>query len=185
MSSVEWFGPGLVISAIVAGVVCGVVARLLGTRPLVAWLLVFSVGSIVAATLTPIHDTLETGAAGVGTCDLSRFGPAHLADLRTLNDTSLNVLLFLPLGAAIGFLPDRRGKVAVAALAVAFPFAIEGIQLVATSLHRGCQSADVADNLTGLLLGFAVGQAVHLVTGFVSPRERVPDRAPDHPAARD
>jgi hypothetical protein len=166
VSNVEWFGPGVVISAIVGGAICGLVARLLGTRPLVAWLLVFSVGSIVAATLTPIHDTLETGAAGVGTCDLSRFGPARLDDLRTLNDTSLNVLLFLPLGAAVGFLPDRGRKAVVAAFAVALPFAIEGIQLVATSLHRGCQSADVADNLTGLLLGFAAGQAIRLVAGL-------------------
>lgn len=185
MSNVEWFGPGLGISAIIGGAICRLVAQLLGTRPLVAWLLVFSVGSILAATLTPIHDTLETGAAGVGTCDLSRFGPARLADLRTLNDTSLNVLLFLPLGAAIGFLPERGRKAVVAAFAVALPFAIEGIQLFATTLHRGCQSADVADNLTGLLLGFAAGQAIHLVARLASRNEAIPDGRPDRPAARD
>jgi hypothetical protein len=185
VSNVEWFGPGIVISAVLAGVVSGFVGGRLGTRPLVAWLLVFSLGTIVAATLTPIHGALETGLAGVGTCDLSRFGPAHLADLRTLNDTSLNVLLFLPLGAAIGFLPERGRKAAVAAGAIALPFAIEGIQLVATSLHRGCQSADVADNLTGLLLGFAAGQALRLFARLLTPSERIPDRRHDRPTARD
>jgi hypothetical protein len=185
VSNVEWFGPGIVISAILAGVVSGFVGRRVGTRPLVAWLLVFSLGTIFAATLTPIHGALETGSAGVGTCDLSRFGPARLADLRTLNDTSLNVLLFLPLGAAIGFLPDRRRKVAITAGAIALPFAIEGVQLLATSLHRGCQSADVADNLTGLLLGFAAGQALRLFGGLVAPREGAPDVRPDRPNGRD
>lgn len=185
MSNVEWFGPGTVISAVLAGVVSGFVGRRLGARPLVAWLVVFSLGTIFAATLTPIHGALETGSAGVGTCDLSRFGPARLADLRTLNDTSLNVLLFLPLGAAIGFLPDRRRKVVVAAVAIGLPFAIEGIQLVATSLHRGCQSADVADNLTGLLLGFAAGQALRLFAGLLVPSGRMPDAGRDRPAARD
>jgi glycopeptide antibiotics resistance protein len=169
VSNVAWFAPGLVVSAVVALAVCGRVANLLGTRPFVGWLLVFSLGTIVAATLTPIHE-VEHGVNGVGTCDLSRFGLAPLADLRSLNDTSLNVLLFIPLGVAIGFLPDGRRKVLLAAGAVALPFVIEGTQLLATSLHRGCQSADVSDNLTGLALGLIVGLSLQRFAGLVNQR---------------
>jgi hypothetical protein len=40
---------------------------------------------------------------------------------------------------------------------VALPFAIEGFQLVVTPLGRACQSADMVDNLTGLVLGLGAG----------------------------
>ena len=37
------------------------------------------------------------------------------------------------------------------------PLLIEVGQLLITPLDRACQSADVFDNLTGLVLGFALG----------------------------
>jgi len=170
VSNMGWFAPGLVVTVIVALAVCGRIARALGTRPLIAWLLAFSAGMIIAATLSPIPIGPEQSPNGVGTCDLSRFGPAPIAELGALNDTSLNVLLFIPLGVAIGLLPDGRSKILLGASAVALPFVIETIQLVATSLHRGCQSADIADNLVGLLLGLVVGLWLHWFAGHARQR---------------
>lgn len=42
----------------------------------------------------------------------------------------------------------------------ALPFLIEGMQFFGAAIGRECQSADVFDNLAGLLLGFVVGVAI-------------------------
>ena len=39
------------------------------------------------------------------------------------------------------------------------PFLIEAVQLVATPLGRVCQSGDVVDNLTGLVIGLVAAAA--------------------------
>jgi hypothetical protein len=45
--------------------------------------------------------------------------------------------------------------------AAALPFLIEGVQFfVGAPIGRACQSADVFDNLTGLLLGYVGGAAI-------------------------
>ena len=44
--------------------------------------------------------------------------------------------------------------------AIALPFAIEAVQFAVTPLGRACQSADVVDNLTGLLVGLVAGTIV-------------------------
>ncbi len=41
--------------------------------------------------------------------------------------------------------------------AIALPFAIETIQLLLPVLDRACESADVVDNLTGLVIGLGGG----------------------------
>lgn len=172
MNNVEWLVPWVVASLIVSFAGSGGVSRVLGARRIVAWLLLLSFGIILSATLTPIRDALEYGAAGVGVCDLTRIGPAPPTELRSINDTSLNIVLFVPLGAAVGLLPDVRRKVAVALPATVLPFVIEGLQLFATALQRGCQSADVVDNLTGLAAGFIIGLGVAWVTGARMQRRR-------------
>ena len=68
--------------------------------------------------------------------------------------------MFIPLGFAIAMVPRSRRKAAVLAAAVALPFVIEATQLVVTPLGRACQSADVVDNLTGLVLGLVAGAVV-------------------------
>jgi hypothetical protein len=184
VSNVQWFVPGVLLSAVLGLALCGRVGRALGTRPAIAWLLLVGFGLVTSATLTPVRDTLETPSAGVGTCDLSRFSPAPVDQLLVVGDTSLNVALFVPVGTAIGLLPATRRKVALALWSTALPFAIEWIQLVATPLNRGCQSADVADNLTGLVLGLVIGLGLLRRVVVASPRPSTADGRGDPPSGR-
>jgi glycopeptide antibiotics resistance protein len=90
---------------------------------------------------------------------LGRIRLASLQDLRSINETSLNIVLFVPLGLVVGFLPASDLKRWLLAAAIALPFAVEGLQLVAPALGRSCQARDVIDNLTGVMVGEIAGFA--------------------------
>jgi hypothetical protein len=47
--------------------------------------------------------------------------------------------------------------------AVASPFVVEATQLLVTVLGRGCQTADIVDNLLGVAIGMAIGTGARLV----------------------
>ena len=83
------------------------------------------------------------------------FGCPQPERLLGINDTSLNVLLFIPLGVALAGIPSSRSKAILICAAIAAPFVIETIQAWTPILARGCESADVVDNLFGLVLGLA------------------------------
>jgi glycopeptide antibiotics resistance protein len=151
------FVPGLAISIILALLLGGSVARRLGTTRMVATLLILSLGVVLSATVTPSRDALMGMPKIPAGCDLSRVGLAPWREYVHVDDTSLNVLLFIPLGAFIGVLPRSPYRWPVAVAAIILPFAIEGFQLVVTPLGRACQSADVVDNLLGLTLGLVAG----------------------------
>jgi hypothetical protein len=154
------FVPGVAVSFLVSLALANHAGRVLGIPRTHSWAILIAVGIILSATLTPSRDALEYGTTGHAmTCDLTRIGPASLAELLANNDASLNVLLFGPLGIAIGLLPRSRRKAAMISGATALPFIIESTQLLVPLLGRACQSSDVADNLTGLVLGLAVGTA--------------------------
>jgi hypothetical protein len=157
VSDLPWFLPAMAVSLVVSLAAAGRVGRALGIRRALAFVLLMAFGIIVAATLTQPGKAIHFGFAGSGTCDLTRLGPAPLGQLLAVNEASLNVLLFVPLGVVIGLLPRSRRKAVLLGAAVALPFVVEGIQLVVTALDRACESADVADNLTGLVLGLALG----------------------------
>ncbi len=157
LGDVAWFWPGVVITIILSVILSAPIGRALRVRRSVVMTLLLGFGLIVAATLTPSREALRFGAVGSGTCDLSRIGLASWSDLFPPGDPTFNVLLYIPLGVAIGLWPRSRIKVALIVGAVALPIVIETIQLVATSLDRACQGADVSDNLTGLLIGLVLG----------------------------
>jgi glycopeptide antibiotics resistance protein len=160
-----WFWPGTVIT-IVLGIMLGpLVAKALRIRWAVAVLLVLGLGLIVSATLTPSREALRFGILGSGSCDLQRIGIASIADLVGLEDPTFNVLLYVPLGVAIGLVPTTSRLVGLIVAAIALPFAIETIQMVVISLDRACQSADISDNLTGLVIGLAIGVVVRWLVG--------------------
>jgi hypothetical protein len=110
---------------------------------------------------------------GPGYCVLVRFWPASLQELASVSGPSLNVVLFVPLGIALALLPRSRERSIAIAAAVALPFAIETIQYIVPALGRYCDSADVADNLTGLVVGLAIGA---VAGGAAAHRKRAADR---------
>jgi glycopeptide antibiotics resistance protein len=162
LNVLPWLVPGLILFSIVGLVAARRVGQTLRASSAIGWMLVLGFGLIVSATLTPLRGGLELDATGIGRCDLSRFGIAPLQLLLRISDQSLNVLLFIPLGVAIGLVPGSRRKRVLAGLAVLLPVAIETTQLLLPILGRGCQSGDVFDNLTGLLLGSLIGTGARL-----------------------
>jgi glycopeptide antibiotics resistance protein len=166
-----WFLPGAAIALLVSLAVSGAVCRALRVRRPVAWAMVLSLGVILAATMTPQWEALAFGAQGPSSCDFSRIGLAPLSELLRFGDTSGNVLMFIPLGVTIALVPRSRRKVVVLIAAIALPFAIETAQLLLPVLDRACESADVVDNLTGLVVGLGGG----VVAGwFARSRARRP-----------
>lgn len=157
MSALPLLIPGIVVSIIVSLAAGSAIARALGTSRIVAVVMVLAAGVILSATLTPLREAIDHGARGPATCDLSRIGLAPCAELLTVNDTSLNVLMFVPLGATIAAIPRSRRRTVVLLAAITLPFAIEATQLLVPFLDRACESADVVDNLAGLLLGLVGG----------------------------
>jgi VanZ family protein len=178
LSELPWLLPGSVVAFVLGAVLSPAVARALGVRRVVAWGLLLSFGVIVAATLTPLQGAFA-GDVSSGTCDFSRLGPASIEELQTDRDAVLNMLLFVPFGFAIGITPRSRLKAIILAVAIAMPFAIEAIQMLAPLLGRGCQSADVADNLVGLVVGVAAGAVVWRIV----PAVRQPDEPSWSPAS--
>jgi VanZ family protein len=167
-----WFLHGVAIALVVSIVASGAVGRTLRVVRPVAWLMVLSLGIILAATLTPQWEALAYGARGPLSCDFSRVGLAQLTELLRFNDTSLNVLMFVPLGATIGLLPRSRRTAAVMIVAIALPFAIETAQLLLPALDRACESADVVDNLTGLTIGLGGGVVARWLAAAAYRRPR-------------
>jgi hypothetical protein len=171
LSDLLWYAPGFAIALGVSIAASYRVGRALGTRRLLGWGIVMGLGLVLAATFTP----QDTGSAAVGVhaiaCDFTRLGLAPIGTLLAINEASLNVLMFVPLGATIGLLPRSRSKAVLVAAAIALPFAVEAVQALATVLNRACESADVVDNLTGLVLGLGLGTLVGRFAPAGSDRE--------------
>ena len=166
-----WLLPGLALSMAIGLFVSRPIGRLLTVGRPLAWAIVAGFGLIVSATLTPLRGGLDLQAVATGTCDLSRIGPAPVALLVHVNETSLNVALFIPLGIAIGLVRTSRPRTALILGSIALPFVIEAIQLLAPILDRGCQSSDVVDNLTGLAAGLVIGTGLRMLATAVRPTE--------------
>lgn len=146
----------LMCAAIIALFLSPAVADRLGTRRWVALLLLLAMGLVVSATLMPTAAALD-GAASDGRCIYGRAMLPSFARLTSMNVTSLNVLLFIPLGLAIALLPRTRAAGIVLAGAIASPFVIEAVQLSVPALGRNCVLADIVNNLLGLVVGFGLG----------------------------
>ena len=167
-----WFLPGVAIAFVVSIAASGGVGRALGVRRMVAVALVLSLGTILAATLTPQWEALAFGARGPASCDFSRIWLAPIGRLLSGDDSGGNILMFVPFGVAISLLPRSRRKAALVGFALALPFVIETTQLLVPALDRACESADVVDNLTGLVLGLAGGSVAGRFASTVYRRPR-------------
>lgn len=164
-----WLVPGAIVVIVAGLVLARPVARRLGTRVGHAFALVASLGGILVATIPP--DGAAAGAATIAAgCDLGRFGLAPLSEYLVLDETGLNVLLFVPLGLTIGLLPASRARNALLVFAVALPMLIEIVQFLVRALDRGCQSADLFDNLLGLASGLVLAGAIRSVARIRAAR---------------
>ena len=158
-----------VAAALIATVVAAIVlaprlARRLGTAESVARLLVFGFGFALSWTLLPDAEGLQ-GMGSDGVCNTDRVGLIPWHELTSLNEHSLNVALFVPLGIAVGLLPLTRAAAFVALAAVSLTFIIEAVQLLVRALGRGCETADIFDNLLGLAIGILIGVLLRGVLG--------------------
>jgi len=170
--SIPWLLPGIGVSLVIALLLAGPVSRALRTGSILSWILLVSLGIILAATLTPQAAALESGARGLAYCDFSRIGLAPWDELTSASEAGGNVLMFIPLGVAIGLVPRSRRMAAIVVGAIALPFVIETTQLVVPWLDRACESADVVDNLTGLVLGLVAGSAAGWIVRGVGRQRR-------------
>ena len=157
VASVPLFLPGMVVVAGLAILLSQLVARSLRTSRVHGALLLMAFGLTLMATLTPTIEALTDSVSHSGACDLSRMMTAALGTLLTVNPASLNVLLFVPLGTALGSLPRSPRSIGLTSLAFLLPLAIELSQLAVPVLGRECASADVVDNMLGLAIGVALG----------------------------
>jgi hypothetical protein len=136
-----------------------------GTNPVLGVATAMGLGTILAVTL------FQTGLLPdddyvIGVCDLRRIGPGTIDELLSLGESSLNVLLFMPLGTCLAWHAGGARRVGIVA-AAALPFVIELVQLALPQLGRYCDSGDIADNLTGLGLGILGGLAVAGLGGLL------------------
>jgi glycopeptide antibiotics resistance protein len=163
-----WFLPGVGLALL-----CGLLFReriafALQIRAAYAVVLVVSLGATLAATLTPLYGVFE-GIPGAHGCDFSRLGFVPLGLLLHVNDESMNILLFVPLGLSIALVPPSRRRTLLALGAMALPVLIEATQLLVPMLDRGCESGDVIDNLTGLGVGGVIGTILVWLRGRSRP----------------
>lgn len=170
LNSTPWMWPALALAISASLVAFRPAARALRAPRLVVFLLLLSVGGIVALTLTPGDDAFSPYL--LAECIVRVVRPIGFERVANLGERGLNVVLFIPFGACLSALPRSRAKFGLIAAALALPFVIEGIQYLAPALDRSCSSVDVIDNLTGLLVGLAVGVVLRLASTLVSTAAR-------------
>jgi hypothetical protein len=150
------FWPAILVALALAAALAVPLGRLLTMPAWVVLTLLGSLGLIAAATLTPAPMSYLP-AGHDSTCLTAPLTLPSLLELSSVNETSLNVALFVPLGVACTLLPRLRGVVAVIPFAAAVSPAVELIQYLLPRLERVCSSADLTTNVVGLTIGLLVG----------------------------
>ena len=123
---------------------------------------VLLVGAVVFATVVT---TSPPGVTDTGVLEPDRSCAIHpvalgLAAVTADDQRILNVLLLVPVGVFAALVATRLRRpvgLRVVAVAAALPFAYEAGQQVFRGLQRACDTTDLVDNLTGVLLGLAAG----------------------------
>ena len=156
IAGIPWFWPVTAATVGVATLFSRQVARSFGSTRLHAFVLLVSVGGIVALTLTPAGDF------GGHACRIPSSWPISLDDFVSPTARGLNVVLFIPLGIALGLMPRSPVKAEAVFLAALSPLLIELTQSI-VGLGRTCEATDVVDNLTGLAVGFLIAGIVGVV----------------------
>ncbi|WP_019135256.1 VanZ family protein [Cellulomonas massiliensis] len=157
-----WAGVGLVLSTVAA---VGVVAlsRRRGADALVAGGWVLALGLVVTMTMTPGFSWRPNPT--VVACAADSWAPLSLGSLLAFDQRAANVLLLVPLGLLAVLLRPRPVAAAALAVTVAMPFVAELTQYLVPSLGRVCDSEDLVDNLTGVVVGVVLGVLLPSVRG--------------------
>ncbi len=174
---VEYGGTGAMLLVIAAaGLVCGALALLL-TRSL-GWVSALAVGGFLwslavigAVTLVPTsaHTGIVAAEGRLSTCSWDIGGPAPEGFwIFESGQRTLNTVLFVPAGALLVLAVARwRAGWALAPLGIlglaGYSALIEKTQLELARIDRACDVTDVVDNVTGALLGAAVGLGLVIV----------------------
>jgi glycopeptide antibiotics resistance protein len=172
MSSLPLLVPVFVVGLVVAAVACRRVAAWLWMPWWAAFVLIAGLGLVVALTLTPVRSGAVVVVDAVSLVPFTPDGPIVRPPTQwwRLDDRTLNVLVFIPIGFAVMFVGRPAVRVVLVAGALALPWVIEGTQLVVTWLARGPQWQDVVDNTVGVLIGLLVGWVVSRRLGPVRIR---------------
>ncbi|HZD56766.1 MAG TPA: VanZ family protein [Anaerolineales bacterium] len=155
LQSVSWSSLGVALILLVFSVAAGAVYfGVLVRRGWDSWATLgasIALAAALAVTLVPS----EFGEESVVRCVIAIPTTLGLFDLPAITQESLNALLLLPLGF-FSALAARRAWVAVLPVIIT-PVFIELIQALIPALDRVCNSQDLINNVTGGLLGVALG----------------------------
>ena len=168
LDSTPWLWPALAIAVAVSLATFRPLARRLHAPRPVTFLLVLGLGGILGLTLTPGAEAFSPFT--YQDCLVEFVRPIGFGRVLNLGERGLNVLLFIPFGVAVGALPWSRAKGGLLVGSLALPFVVEGIQYLVPAFARSCSTVDVVDNLTGLVIGVAIGIVVQLIIGLFARR---------------
>ena len=171
-------GVGVMLALVaVSGAACALLAVALRRR--LGWVTAGSIAGLVWALAVIASITLipANGAPGIvyadrrlATCSWDIGGPAPDGFwIFSGGQRMLNVLVFVPAGALLVLALARWPRLARVgvpvglALLAAYSIGIEATQLELARLDRACDVTDVIDNVTGAVLGIAIGIVLALV----------------------
>jgi VanZ family protein len=157
---------GIPLAFVVALLASPRVAARLDIGRATAFLLVLGIAGVLAITLLP-QPFARRPPADLS-CLIPEIAFPAQGRLLAINDESLNVLLFVPLGIALGLLVGHPRFPMLLAIAITLPWVVEAIQLAIPALGRACQSADLTANLFGLLIGVAIAFVVRVTRRLLS-----------------
>ena len=176
MSNLPLLFPALAVGLVLAVLASQPLGRALEMPAWAAFTLVASIVLVVAVTLTPRRET-------AGAVDLFASVPATESPVGPelwrwpwqwwpVDDRTLNIALFVPLGLAVGLVGRRRARRVLAVLALVSPLLVEGTQHVVNWLARDSQWQDVVDNATGVIIGLVIGVLIRRAVGAADGAEQ-------------
>jgi len=174
-----WALPVALLAVVAAAAVAWPMARRMKAPVVPVWLFLASVGGFLAATVTPTAEAGQWSRHAASSFAVVFPSPA---ELHSLNVTSLNVLLGVPLGCASVWLAGEQRRWWPLLAAGTLPFAVEVIQHLLPVLGRsGFLLPDVIDNVVGLAAGGVLGALVFGIVWWWMRSSRHASSADPHP----
>ena len=161
LEAISWSGLGVALILIVFSVVAGAVYHGVLVRDGGQSWATLGASIALAAALVVTLVPSEFGEESIVRCVIGMPTTLGLFELPAITQESLNALLLLPLGF-FSALAARRAWTAVLPVVIT-PIFIELVQALIPALDRVCNSQDVINNITGGLLGVAIGALLTVI----------------------